>query len=149
MAGLGILGLAGGAGVAMTRRRKPVNAGAPIVIERMDRPVGNQPPIATKPARVDVAQPITPAREALAHRQPVQPVVVQRTVSTPTSDIPIVDPMFAQKVELPPITDPLFANHPDFVGNKPTFKGFDLNTNASWSEPRRVEPAKNLDQPVS
>ncbi len=149
LAGLGILGIAGGAAVAMKRRRKPVNAGAPIAIERMDRPVGNPSPIATKPARLYVAQPITPAREPFVDRQTVQPQLVERTASTPMSNIPIVDPMFAVKAELPPITDPLFADHPDFVGNKPTFKGFSLNTGASWSEPRRVESADKLDQPVN
>ena len=149
LAGLGILGLAGGAGVAMTRRRNPVKAGAPNVIERMDRPVGNKSPIVTKPARTDVAEPNSPAREPFVARQPEPPVVVARTPSSPTSDIPIVDPMFAEKAELPPITDPLFANHPDFVGNKPTFKGFSLNKGASWSEPRRVDPAEKLGQPVN
>ena len=149
LAGLGILGIAGGAGVAITRRRKPVNAAAPIVIERMNRPVGNPSPIAATPTRIDAAEPISPAREAFVARQPVQPVVVQRTASTPISDIPIVDPMFAKKTDMPPITDPLFANHPDYVGNKPTFKGFGLNTSASWSEPTRMEPAGKLDQPVN
>lgn len=149
LAGLGILGIAGGAGVAMTRRRKPVIAGAPLVNERMDRPVGDKAPIVTTPTRIAVAEPISPAREPFVARQPVQPQRVERTASTPISDIPIVDPLFAAKTELPPITDPLFANHPDFMGNKPTFKGFGLNTGANWSEPRRVEPAKKLDQPVN
>ena len=149
LAGLGILGIAGGAGVAMTRRRKSVNAEAPIAIEPMERPTGNPSPIANTPTRINVAEPITAAREPFADRQPVQPIVVQRTASTPVSDIPIVDPMFAAKAELTPITDPLFANHPDFVGNKPALKGFGLNTSASWSEPRRVEPAEKLDHPVN
>lgn len=148
LAGLGILGIAGGAGVAMSRRRKPVNGASPIAIERIDRTIGNQSPISAKQAQIDMAEPQRPLREPVIERSPVQPQMAERDALTPTSDIPVTDPLFAQKSELPPITDPLFANHPDYVGNKPTFKGFSLNTKASWSEPRRVEPVKELDQPV-
>lgn len=149
LAGLGILGIAGGAGVAMTRRRKPVNAGAPIVTERVERPIANSSPVATRPTRIDPIEQNRAVPAAFAGRQPVPTPAVERTRSMPTPDIPIVDPLFAAKSELPPVTDPLFASHPDYVGNKAAFKGFEPGASANWSEPRRTEPAKPLDQPVN
>lgn len=55
---------------------------------------------------------------------------------------PITDPLFSQKIALPPVTDPMFAETEDYVGASTAGSDFDKRRTWPATPAREMEPAE-------
>ena len=122
---VGALGLAGGAALAASRRRR--NVSAPVVAQTNSVPLANVTPDTKVWAAMPVNSPVAEPKPVPVAAQPSFDPVFAAQPSVPLStdplfaprvksDIPVTDPLFARKAELAPVTDPIFAHLAEFVG---------------------------------